>query len=257
MKHLRKIGILIIAIIMAAAIAVGTCVVYAVRNVNVTLLSYPDGNGEENLDAEILKVKQAVLNKVRGRVISSVGEEDVSTCLDDNYFLESFEKVYPCTINITVQQRREVFAVFDGEVYTTYDDEGKLMRISENNVNFCDGAPNLLLEGTHGEEDVKTVATICAMFKSSENFGSLRSTVEKVTLYTSQTSISTDSDKIIFSLWCGLSIEIRDYPKYTAEKIARAYSEFSKRTPEEKLKGRIYCMANDAGEIRATYNANA
>ena len=82
MKHLRKIGILIIAIIIAAAVAVGICVIYAVRNVNVTLLSYPDE--EANLNSEILAVKEEVLKKMRGRVISSISEEDVSLCLDDD-----------------------------------------------------------------------------------------------------------------------------------------------------------------------------
>ena len=91
MKHLRKIGILIIAIIIAAAVAVGICVIYAVRNVNVTLLSYPDE--EANLNSEILAVKEEVLKKMRGRVISSISEEDVSLCLDDDYFLESFENI--------------------------------------------------------------------------------------------------------------------------------------------------------------------
>ena len=135
MKHLRKIGILIIAIIIAAAVAVGICVIYAVRNVNVTLLSYPDE--EANLNSEILAVKEEVLKKMRGRVISSISEEDVSLCLDDDYFLESFEKVYPCTINITVQQRREVFAVYDGdnENYSVYDDSGKFLRTAEDNRN--------------------------------------------------------------------------------------------------------------------------
>ena len=89
MKHLRKIGILIIAVIIVAAIAVGICVIHAVRNVNVTLLSYPDN--EENINSEILDVKKSVLNKISGRVISSVSEENVSSCLSENYYLESFE----------------------------------------------------------------------------------------------------------------------------------------------------------------------
>ena len=143
MKHLRKIGILIIAVIMVAAIAVGICVVYAVRNVNVTLLS--TDIDEENLNSKIQSVKQGVLDKVRGRIISSVNEEDVSTCLEDDYYLESFEKVLPCTINITVKQRREVFAVYDGENYSAYDESGKFLRVSESNANSRDGEPNLII----------------------------------------------------------------------------------------------------------------
>ncbi len=255
MKYLRKIGILIIAVIMVAAVAVGICVVYAVRNVNVTYLSYSDG--ENDADSEIRSIKESVLQKVRGRVISSVGEEDVLSCLDDDLYLESFEKVYPCTVNIIVRQRREVYAVFDGENYSTYDDGGKFMNVSESNVNSFDGAPNVILEGTQGEDDVKAVAAVCAVFKSEENFGSLRSAVEKVTLRKSQSSVSSDSDKIIFSLWCGLSIEIQDYGKYTSEKISKAYKHFCNLSSEQKLKGRIYSYADGNGELKVTYDANA
>ncbi|MDE6667329.1 MAG: hypothetical protein K2K38_03150 [Clostridia bacterium] len=262
MKHLRKIGILIIAIIMVAAIAVGICVVYAVRNVNVTFSSYSDD--EETSTSKIIAIKEKVLEKVRGRVISSISEEDVSSCLDDDYgdyYLESFEKVYPCTINITVQQRREVFAVYDGEKYSVYDDSGKFLRVSESNVNSCDPAPNLIIEGVNSEDEIKEVASICSVFKTSfkdpESQGALRKVVEKVTLKKSQTSISVDSDRIIFSLWCGLSIEIQDYQKYTVEKISKAYKRFCSLSQEEQLKGRIYSFEYEGEEIKVEYNANA
>ena len=251
MKHLRKIGILIIAVIMVAAIAVGVCVVCAVRNVNVTFLSYPEE--EKNLNSEIQSIKQGVLEKVKGRVIYSVKEEDVSSCLANDYYLESFEKVYPCTINITVQQRREVFAVKDGDNYLFYDDNGKFLKVSEVNKNSLDNAPNLIIEGANSADEIKEVASVCTIFKS--NASSLRSAVEKVTLKKSQTSISTDSDRIIFSLWCGISIEIQDYQNYTAEKISKAYNHFGKLSTDQKLKGIIYSREHD-GEIISDYRAN-
>lgn len=251
MKHLRKIGIIIIAVIMVAAIAVGVCVVFAVRNVNVTFLSYPDE--DENLNSEIQSVKQGVLDSVRGRVIYSVGEEDVASGLAQEYYLESFEKVYPCTLNITVRQRREVFSVFDGENYSVYDDSGKFLRVSDKNLNAVDNAPNLIIEGTNSEAEIKEVAAVCAIFKS--NASSLRSAVEKVTLKKSQTSISTDSDRIIFSLRCGIVIEIQDYGNYTAEKISKAYNYFGKLSTDQKLKGIIYSREY-GGEIVVDYSAN-
>ena len=252
MKHLRKIGILIIAIIMVAAIAVGICVVYAVRNVNVTFLSYPED--EENLNSEIQSVKQGVLDKVRGRVISSVNEDDVSSCLGDDYYLGSFEKVYPCTINITVMQRREVFAVYDGENYSAYDESGKFLRVSESNANSRDGEPNLIIEGASSDAEIKEVASVCAIFKScTKDARLLRSLVEKVTLYKSQTTISIDTDKVTFKLWCGLSIEIWDYSKFTSEKISKAYKLFDNLSPDQKLKGRIISRIDVDGNFDAEY----
>lgn len=251
MKHLRKIATLIIAVIMVAAIAVGIGVIYAVRNVNVTFLSYADDNAE----TKILTVKESVLSNCRGRLISSISEEDVSSVLADDCFLESFEKVLPCTINITVQQRREVFTVFDGETYSTYDDIGKFMRTAEKNENSYDGAPNLIITGTDGDNDIKTVAAVCAIFKSEENFGSLRAAVKQVELYKSQTTITTDSDRLTFRLWSGLSIEIRDFTQHTAEKIKKAFKLFDRLEPEQTLRGCIYCLADVNAE--ATYNPNA
>lgn len=254
MKHLRKIGILIIAVIMVAAIAVGICVIYAVRNVNVTFSSYSDD--EENSNSKIIAIKEAVLEKVRGRVISSVNEEDVAYCLADDYgdyYLESFEKVYPCTINITVQQRREVFAVFDGRNYSVYDDSGKFLRVSESNVNPCDNSPNLIIDGVKGEDEIKEVADVCAIFKScTENGFSLRTLVEKVTLYKSQAT--TSFDVITFKLRCGLSIEIWDYSKFTYEKISKAYEEFVSLSPEQKLKGSIISRIDEDGNFYAGYS---
>lgn len=252
MKHLRKIAMLIIAVIMVAAIAVGICVIYAVRNVNVTLLSYSaDSEAEEELSG----VKESVLSVCRGRLISSVNGEEVSSGLSEDYVLESFEKVLPCTLNITVRQRREVFAVYDGEIYSMYDNSGKFMRSAENNENFYDGAPNLILTGTESEEDIKEVASVCAIFQSKENFSSLRAAVRQVELYKPQATVSTAVDRITFRLWCGLSIEIRDYSRNTDEKIKKVYKLFCSLKPEQKLRGCIYCLADV--NANATYNPNA
>lgn len=254
MKHLRKIGILIISVIMVAAIAVGICIIYAVRNVNVTVSSY--SNGEEDSNSKITAIKEIVLKKVRGRVISSVNEDDVASCLADgygDYYLESFEKIYPCTVNITVQQRREVFAVYDGRSYSVYDDSGKFLRVSENNVNPYDDSPNLIIDGVNDEDEIKEVAAVCSIFKScTENGSSLRTLVEKVTLYKSQAT--TSFDIVTFKLRCGLSIEIWDYSKFTDEKISKAYEEFGILSPEQKLKGSIISRIDENGNFYAGYS---
>lgn len=254
MKYLGKIATVIIAIILAVLIAVGICVIYSVRNVNVTLLGYGENRAEN--EEEISVVKQSVMQKVRGRVISSVGEGDVYSCLDESYTLESFIRVYPCTINIIVKQRREVFAVYDGdvEIYFLYDEAGNFLRTSDKNINTGDGAPNLKVKGTESAEDIKTVAEVCAMFGSSDNFNALRSLLEEVELVKRRTSISTDNDRLIFSLWCGLNIEIQDYQMRTAEKISAAYGRFTRLANEQKQSGTVYVPAVGlTDEVKATY----
>lgn len=252
MKHLRKISALVIALIMVASIAIGIGVIFSVRNINVALQSYADG--DENV-REV--VKQEVLSSCKGRMISAVSEEDVINCLGEGYTLESFEKVLPCTINITVRQRREAFAVLNGETYLMYDETGLLMRTAETNENAFDLSPNVILEGTETEEDVKAVAEVSEIFKSQSNFSSLRSLVDKIVFYKSRTSVSVEKDRITFYLRCGISVEINDFSQQTSEKISKAHKRFKELAGEQILSGRIYTFTNADGEVVATYNPNA
>lgn len=252
MKYLGKIGAVIIAVLMATAIAVGIGVIYAVRNVNVTLLSY-DGTDYENR-TEIAAVKNSVLEKCRGKVISSVSEDEVVACIDDGYVLESFIKVYPCTVNIIVRQRRETFAVYNGTEYTTYDENGKFMRTTGENSNDRDGAPNLILEGTENGAEIEELAQICSMYRSRENFNSLRASVERIEIVKSKSSIVTDSDRLKIYMWCGLMLEIQDYKQHTEEKISKAYKCFAALSGEQKLTGTIYAIfLESSGEVEARY----
>ncbi|MBD5585409.1 MAG: hypothetical protein HDQ88_10030 [Clostridia bacterium] len=254
MKHLRKISALVIALIMVASIAIGIGVIFSVRNINVALQSYADGDGNGNVREA---VKQEVLSSCKGRMISAVSEVDVINCLGEGYTLESFEKVLPCTINITVRQRREAFAVVSGEAYLMYDETGLLMRTAETNENAFDLSPNVILEGTENDEDIKTVAEVCEIFKSSTNFSSLRSLVDKIVLYKSRTSVIVEKDRLTFYLRCGISVEINDFSQQTAEKIAKSHKRFKELAGEQILSGRIYTFTNADGEVVATYNPNA
>ncbi len=254
MKHLKKIAALVLAVVMAAAVAIGIGVIFAVRNINVTLLSYT--SGEDEAKNEISSLKQNVAEKCKGRVISFVSEEDVVSALDENYTLEVFEKIFPCTLNLTLKQRREVFAVEDGERFAMYDDSGSLMRYAEANINSTDDSPNVLVTGAETVGDMVTTAEICKIFQDSSNFAALRSVVESVALYKSKTNISTDKDKITFYLRSGLKIEVQDYGNAVNEKISKAYKLFCSLSGEQKLSGKIYALSDMNGETVTTYDAN-
>ena len=62
MKHVRKIAIILIAAVMAVAVAISVCVIFSVKNVNVTYI------GEQTAVTErVAKIKNNVLNKIRDR----------------------------------------------------------------------------------------------------------------------------------------------------------------------------------------------
>lgn len=249
MKYVRQISVAIIALVLVAAIAIGTCVIFSVRNVNVSYIGYGEDGDAENAAA----VKSSVLERFRGSLISYVDEEGVRECIAEDYALTGFEKKYPCTVNITVKVRRETFSVKDGESYKVYDGDGRFMRRSETFINSADNSPNVILEGADGDADVAAAAGVCALF--AEEFSSLRSAVEVARL--SKAVSSVGSDKFVFVLRCGLCVEISDYNKSAREKIAKAAEVFSRLTGEQKLGGVIYGYETQEGAIKATYNKNA
>ncbi len=240
MKYIRKITVALIIFIFFAALAIGAGVMFAVRNVNISYLDYGSENGET-----VSEMKKSVLDNFRGTLISFVNEDDVKKCLPDGYVLISFEKIYPCTLNFTVKERREVFAEKTESGYNIYDEDGEFLRNSESYFNKKDGAPNVIIETA----DKYDTAHAAASFK--RNFNSLRSSVEKIIKTYAQTSF--DDDKCVFILRCGLKIEVKGNGLFE-EKLSRAAEVFATLSGEQKLGGTIYCYtAIDGNSVRATY----
>ncbi len=249
MKYIRKILVLIIVAVMLASVAIGAGVIFAVKNVNVDLISYTcEGGSEEALDM-LSDIKKAVLKEVKGTLISFTDENKAAASLDgEKFYITEFEKVYPCTLNITVKERREMFAVAESDgTYTVYDDNGLVLRkaqTAEESCNKADGLPNLEVKGAL-DNDFKNVANICKIF--ADKFKSVRSLVACATLSNGLENSFT------FDLRCGSKIVIYDYTVLTTEKISAVYDYFSELSGDKKIKGEIHCLVNADNEIFATY----
>ena len=252
MKFLRSITILLITVIFLAAFAIGIGYIFSVKNVNVTLLSYEHGENSDGAKQEISSIKEGVLNVCYGNVIAFVDEKDILESVDGGYVVEKVEKIYPCTINLTVKQRQEVYVVSRGESFAVYDGDGNYLRDSDSYFNSLDGAPNVFIEGAKSQQEIKTAANLGSKFK--ERFNSIRSTVETVKIENAETTFA--KDKVTFLLRCGIKIEVQDYNDGFTEKIDEAFREFSSLTGEQKLKGTIYCFRDISGNITRTYNSN-
>lgn len=253
MKYLRKIGFMFIAVIFVAVVALGTCIIFSVKNVNVSYLNYGDADGD-NSSAEdtIANVKKSIAESCRGSLITFVDEDTVRSCVGEEYVMESFEKIYPCTINVKIRERVETYAVLSGDKYNIYDSDGVFLRSDyDGYLNSVDSAPNVLLEGTDGDEDIAELAKLGEIFVN--NFSALRSAVDRIVLDRAQSSF--EEDVFIFHLRCGLTVEVQGKDS-VAEKLSRAAREFSSLTGEQKLSGTIYCYVNGEGDVRATYKRN-
>lgn len=252
MKYLRKTVLLIIVVVLLASVIIGAGVILSVRNVNVTLISNSyEADSKEAYD-EIAICKRKISQKVKGGIMFFVSEGDVKSAVDESeYVLESFRKVYPCTLDITLRERRETFATALTEGgYSVYDDEGGYISYKEMNVNGLDGAPNFLLEGFNNAEDIVKLVAVSKDFKAA--FSSLRGIAEKAVL--TKARVQTEKDKITFYLHCGLKVELLDYSVATKEKLTAASSVYSSLSAEKRLKGAIYCSVSE-GQASATYAA--
>lgn len=256
MKYLRKTVALLIGVAFVAAIVIGIGVIYAVKNVNVTILTYSDDEETRKSDYEAVK---DTLGAIKGGSILFISEKNVIDALesgDSNYSFVSYEKIYPCTINVTLKERRETFAVSVGGKYSMFDAEGKFLRQSAENINVNDGHENLLIEGIAINE-IEEIAKIAADFEAKlvqTGTRILRSTVESIVVDENK-AISDYAERLVFNLKSGIKIELVNFRDLTEEKMKSAVEEYSSLTDRQKLGGTIRSyQILESGEVRSLYS---
>lgn len=243
MKYIRKFTALILSVIFLAALVLSAGVLLSVRNVNVRLLSYTGA-----CDDRYGEVKEK-FSRLKGTSLLFLGDGDVVSLLDGDGAIAfvGYEKVFPCTVNITVKERVECLAYEAADGYDFYDDCGVLMRKGSENINPLDSCPNVLVVADGGVT-VGEVATLCSYFR--ESFASFRSTVQSVT-------VDSESGTLVFSLYRGLQIEIEDYGTFPREKTVGAYKAYEALDERQTICGtlRVVCEGNDVGSIKTQYSA--
>ncbi len=247
MKFLRKLIALVVGVVFFAALIISVGMIFAVKNINVTLVTYADDytDGYEGAKASLKKLKgESMLFVDR--------EETVKIVAESNYSLAEFEKKYPCTINVTLKERLETFAVSVGGMYSMYDSDGRFLRNCLENVNINDGSPNVELTGIN-VESIPEIAAIASVFK--QTFKSFRSAVTTVSVE-SKPEVEGYADKLCFQFRCGLKIILDDYKNDVKEKIGAAYAKFETLNDRQKLSGviRSYRMGGEEGLINADYS---
>lgn len=245
MKFLKKILALSLAMVFLIALIIGAGIILSVQNVNVRFVHY--GEGEYSVDYERTR---ANLNELKGTGLLFLSSKDIEEKIanDDTLALESYTKVYPCSVDVVIRERRETFAVMtqQGEPsYNVYDGCGVFMK-SSSSINGVDGSANVLVSG-FGTDEMTLVAQTCEYFK--QTFSSFRRIVERVS------SVSVAGGKAMkFTLRSGFVIRIHSYDAGDNElKITKAYEKYSTLTDSQKLDGVIDVVGREGGEPFVVY----
>lgn len=229
MTYVRKVMAAGLAIIFCIAIVIGTGIILSVRNVNVSYIDY-SGNYSKEFSANVESFK-----KIKGSGLLFVDDEDVYAKLvhGDVIAVESYEKVFPCTINVVLKERVESFAVRTASGYSIYDEDGKHMRsttdISSVPHSLADGCPDVEVIAEEGK--IGGIATLCRQFE--DKFGSFRRLVERVTIRKFGYEIAS------INLRGGTEITVTDWENSSQEKIAKAYEKYCALSDAERLKQTI------------------
>lgn len=253
MNYLRKIIWLVIAAIFLASVIIGFGIIFSVKNVNVTLRSYSYGaemteDEEQRANAEIKAIKDTLFDKCGGKLMGLVDEKDIAECFNDSgYVLSSYEKVYPCTLNITVAERIETFFVSDDDgTFSAYDGSGTLMRSGVKAGEVVE--PAIVVSGTTTAKHIKDVAEVSKIF--AEKFSALRSVVKEIKVRTS----NAYAGYMEFVFRSGITLHIADYSNLTASKMQAAHNLFIMLTGEQKLSGTIVVNLRSDGTAAAYYS---
>ncbi len=246
MKYIRKAIVVILAAVFIAAVAIGLSVIFAVRNINVFTIAYTDGGAVSAQFSSAVSSLEDALSSYKGRTINAVDEEKVRRAVEESDYAEfvSYEKIYPCTINVTVRERLEVFAVAEEDGYTILDGNCSVITQKSANVNNLDGSPNVLLTDVTAE-DYPIVTEIADLLK--EKFSSVRAFAESIGI--DRASVSVERDSLSIKLRCGLTMVITDYKTSAADKAEALCNAFLKMPDHLKLSGSMRCVAAADGSL--------
>ncbi|MCD7729845.1 MAG: hypothetical protein LUI60_08085 [Clostridia bacterium] len=247
MKYIRRAIVIILAAVFIAAAAIGVSVVFAVRNINVATVSYSSAAvGSENFSASVETAKTE-LSSLSGKNLLGVTSSDISSLVPSDGYARfvSAEKVYPCTVNVTLEERLETFAVLseDGK-YLVYDEQGAYITAKVENINNLDGCPNVIVSA---EGSLEEIAAVAGYF--GEEFSALRSVVESITV---TTYAAQDSTVLAFRLYCGITLRLVDYAVYPQEKVKALHTAFQSLDDYAKTGGELSCHSDSSGQLYIT-----
>ncbi len=244
--YIRKIVSVVLTLLFCVAVIVGVGVIMSVRNVNVEYIYYSSrGDGE-------YQAAKSNLDALKGENLMLLGDDDIASCVGGEIVaVESYQKVYPCTLNIVLKERLEQYARANSSGgYDVYDSFGNYMGVRGENINPADSSPNVLL--TVDDQVFPAAVSVCGYFKNY--FGTVRNIVERVEAsYDNITQTST----MTLRLYSGLDIVLVDYEELAEQKISAVHDVYEGLSESQRLRGSIHAVSSGDSQsgVYAAYNA--
>lgn len=235
-----------LAIVLCIAVVIGTGIILSVRNVNVSFADY------SGLYTEEYEEVRTNLDKIKGSGLLFVKEEDVTGKVThpEHIAVVSYEKVFPCTINVTLKERVEKYTVRSLNGYLVYDSGGKLVRTvnSDNQpMNPIDGCPNVELYAK--DDQIESIAVLGGYFE--KKFGPIRRTVASIAVRK-----YLDLEITEFTLKSGMTLSVSSWGQASEQKIVKAYEVYETLSDVQRCGGSITVIdGNGDGEPIARYSA--
>lgn len=228
------------------ALVIGTGVMLSVRNVNVSFL---DSSGE---CAEEYEATRRNFDKLKGSGLLFIGGEDIygKISAPEKLAVVSYEKKFPCTVDIVIRERVECFAVKREDGYDVYDEQGKIMDVRADNGGVPlarDGCPDVLVYAA--DSQIERVAEFMGNFK--EEFGSLRRLAASVSA-----ERYLELSLITVTLRSGLKISVSGWESRAADKIKKARETYLSLSEAQRTCGTVTVVdGRDGAAPVAKYSA--
>ncbi len=256
MKKRVFLTTLVSFLLLAAVVAAG---LNAVFTVNVVKAEFSVASAEGEREAAEIKEK---LDRFVGKSTVFLDEEEVSAIFAAYPCMKAdkIAKKYPSTLEVSVSERDEAFAVLTERGYAVLSDDGTYL-YNKDSLTNRKGGENLLLSGfsfslVQGErvEDEKFSALLSMYGVFAELLGEVRANVVSVTYHPGLVS-----DTFLIQMREGVRIEIVTPCDMAEEKALSALSDeqygYLARSDGERLSGCITVVGAD-GKILVDYDVS-
>ncbi len=239
----KKKVLIITAVGLALLLAVIGAAFNAIFTVTEISVDFHPVSAEGERDSYALQ--EELQNNFLGHSSAFLDLDDVKSLVSryPGFELTSVSKKYPTKIVLSVEERRELFAVQkENGLYAILDENGRYLYDKEENVNRSSGE-NILLEGFSlslraGEQvnDINFLAANAYVKAFSETFGSARSDVRSVVLAEPGSALAGASYMQIMTRG-GVRIDIYEPCNLTQEKADAAVDKYLSLEGVERLCG--------------------
>ena len=243
-------------VLFLAVIAAGLNVVFTVTYIDAAFSTF-SAQGEE--DAKELKKE---LDGFVGKSTTFLDLSSVNAKVEQYpcFQVESIKKKFPKTVEISVKERKELFAYKTAEgKYAMIDSDGICLRMSDENVSRT-GGENILLTNFNLTVEVGALTqgnyfeALLTMFLSFGTcFGDARANVREVTLGFSDNEDNPLTNHFDIEMQEGVFLEIYDPISFAAEKAEKAAKFYEALGDVTRMYGCITVTGGSAETINAAY----